>query len=489
MKKLNIKLATLAMAIGVMGSGCSNFLDVNENPNQPPTASVPLLLPSAQAATAHVLSNQFGIQAGLWAQYWTQSPFSSQYRTTERYLTQGTAMDRPWLLIWAGALQDYENIIKNEGNFTNQTAIALMMKAYTFQMITDAFGDIPLSKALNQGESLNVPYDPQSAVYDSIFVWIDRGLAKIQPNSPTNPTTEDMVFNGNMDDWKRFGNTLKLRAYLRLVKVNEAKARAGIEAMDAANATFLTKDAKITYSKVGGNENPMFSEILGLGRTQNLWASATAVDTMAANHDPRLYAFYTVVNKDLGNGAQDTVDGFPQGTYSNTPDADDPYSFPSIQVGGLGDNDNSANAPVRFISESESYFLQAEAVVRGYLSGDAAALFRAGIAASFRAYDLDTELAAYMASAPAAQWPGGANAQIEAIITQKYFAMNGNQTFEAWTEWRRTGFPRNFVISFAGRNTFAGKFPLRFPYPNTEATRNGDFPGNVNLDVPVWWDK
>lgn len=488
MKKFNIKLATLAIAIGVAGSGCSNFLDVNENPNQPPTAQVPLLLPSAQASTAHVLSNQFGIQAGLWAQYWTQSPFSSQYRTTERYLTQPTAMDRPWLLIWAGALQDYHQIITNEGNFTNQAAIALMMNAFTYQMITDAWGDVPLSGAMNQGESLNVKYDSQAAVYDSIFTWINRGLNKIALNSPTNPTAEDMIFNGNMDDWKRFGNTLKLRAYLRLVKVNEPKTSAGIIAMRGAD--FLEKDAKITYSKVGGNENPMFSEILALGRTQNLWASATAVDTMAINNDPRRFAFYTVVRKTFGGVEVDTIQGIRQGSYATTPDADDPYSFPSIQVGGLGDDDNSANAPVRFISESESYFLQAEAIVRGYLTGDAAAMFRRGIAASFAAYNLTPRLAQYMAEAPAAQWPTtGAEAQIEAIITQKYFAMNGNQTFEAWSEWRRTGYPRNFKISTAGRNTFAGKFPLRFPYPNTEATRNGDFPGNVTLDVPVWWDK
>ncbi|WP_343700270.1 SusD/RagB family nutrient-binding outer membrane lipoprotein [Chitinophaga sp.] len=481
MKKVNLKIAILALTIAALGTGCSKFLDVNDNPNQPTEADVRLLLPSAQAATSHVLSNQYGIQAGIWGQYWTQSPFSSQYKSTDRYLTSASSMDRPWAILWSGGLQDYQSVINNAGQYTQQAAIAYILKAYTFQMLTDAFGDIPLSEALKGGDSLNVGYDPQAAVYDSIFVWLDKGIGMIDPANPYKPTSEDLIFGGDMDQWTRFGNTLKLRAYLRLFKAATSKAQAGIQALQGK--PFLQKDARINYTTNGGNENPMFSEILGLGRTQNLVASSTAIDALTANLDPRRSAFYTVVTNTYGGVDIDTIVGIPQGTYDDIPDYS--ISFPSAAVGGLGADNNSAAAPVRFISAAESYFLQAEAVVRGWLTGNARDLFIKGIEASFAAYGLSAEAAGYIASAPAAQWPAGAEAQIKAIITQKYFAMTGNQTFEAWTEWRRTGYPDFFVPSAVGE--LSGNFPQRFPYPNSEATTNAKSPDLVDLDVPVWW--
>jgi hypothetical protein len=489
MTKLKIKIATVALSLAIMGTGCSKFLDVNENPNKPTTADVKLLLPSAAASTSHVLSNQLGINAGLWAQYWTQSPYSSQYKTNDRYLNTSTSSDRPWLIVWRNALQNYENVIQNYGQFSQHGAIAYLLKAYTFQMATDAWGDIPLKEALKGGDSLAVGYDTQEAVYDSVFSWIAKGQALIDPANQFKPGAEDLFFNGDMDQWRRFANTMKLRAYLRIVKAAPAKAEAGIRALQTANATFLEKDAKITYSSSGGNENPMFAEILGLGRTQNLVASSTAVDAMTANKDPRLKVLYTIVTNEYNGVDIDTVVGIPQGSYGTIP----PFqvSFPSAATGALGDDNNSALAPVIFISAAESYFLQAEAAVRGWLAGPAVTHFNNGITASFTANNLTAAAPAYIATAPAAQWPAtnaGDTAQIKAIIVQKYFAMNGKQTFEAWTEWRRTGFPSFFVVSKVGA-LGAGKFPLRLPYPNTELTTNAKFPGAIKLDVPVWWDK
>src|SRR5688572_11823163 len=104
MRKLNIKLVTLAIVVAGFVSGCKKFLDVNESPNQPTEANIKLLLPSAQAATAHALSNHFGTLSGLWAQYWTQNPFSSQYRTQEQYLNQPSTSNNPWAMLYAGAL-------------------------------------------------------------------------------------------------------------------------------------------------------------------------------------------------------------------------------------------------------------------------------------------------------------------------------------------------------------------------------------------------
>jgi len=180
--------------------------------------------------------------------------------------------------------------------------------------LTDAFGDIPLTDALKGNENLAPKYSPQAQVYDSIFAWTKRGIALTTASTTNYPSSDDLIFGGGaagMANWKRFGNTLLLRAYLRLSEVDPAKAQAGIQALYATNPQFLTADAKITYSTVGGNQNPLYAEGVGLGRTQNLVASATAVNAMKANNDPRTSVVYTTVS---GN-----VVGIPQGSYAITP--------------------------------------------------------------------------------------------------------------------------------------------------------------------------
>lgn len=143
---------------------------------------------------------------------------------------------------------------------------------------------------------------------------------------------------------------------------------------------------------------------------------------------------------------------------------------------------------MNFFTKSESNFLQAEAVARGWGSGSLTAkkLFTSGIEASFAADGIAENAAAYMSSAPDAKFPGDKAGQIKAIITQKYYAMCGSQGFEAWTEWRRTGYPTFIVKSVAAKSL---PFPLRFLYPNSELTTNSNYPGTVTQKTPVWWDK
>ena len=135
--------------------------------------------------------------------------------------------------------------------------------------------------------------------------------------------------------------------------------------------------------------------------------------------------------------------------------------------------------------KAESNFLQAEAVSRGWGLGSASALFTAGINASFATDGIPDSAASYLLNAPDAQFPAATSAQLQAIITQKYYAMCGSQGFEAWTEWRRTGFPTFFVPSAASSGR---PFPLRFLYPQSELTGNLNYPGTVPETTPVWWD-
>jgi hypothetical protein len=481
MKKHIFKSAAVILtALSLTFAGCSKFLDVNDNPNQTTEALPSLVLPSAQSAIGIVLGNTYQVYGSMWSQYWTQNRSSSQYKSIDQYLLQGSDFDRPWSLLYADAMQDLQIIINQADAepVKQYGAIAMILKAYELQMLTDAFGDIPMKDAL-QGEQLklNPEYDPQEEVYDSIFALIDRGISLIDPNSEYVPGAEDLIFAGDMDKWEAFANTLKLRAYLRLSEVNATKAAAGIATL--AGATFLTEDAQINYTAVGGNQNPLYAEMVGLSRTQNLVASETAVNQMKAMNDPRLLAFY---QKAAG---RDTVNPIPQGDFNTPPSASNPLSLPSPNTGAAPRSAASALAPVKFMSAAESYFLQAEAAARNWLAGDVRALYEDGISASFASYNVTP--GTYITTAVAAFPATGLEAQLEAIITQKYFAMNGNQGFEAWSEWRRTGYPDFFVRSVES-SLPAGQFPQRFLYPNTELTRNPNFPGAKIVTDKVWWD-
>jgi hypothetical protein len=469
-------LATLSI------TGCKKFLDVNENPNNPDQATPNLLLPTVEASIGQVVGNSFQVYGNFWAQYWTQNPSSSQYRTIDQYRVTGTAFDRPWITIYRNALQNAQIIIddRTTPNSERTKGIAYLLKAYTFQLATDAFGDIPLSEALRGNEFRSPRFEPQKVVYDSIFRYINIGMQLVNTTNATSPATQDLIFQGETAQWIAFANTLKLRAYLRLSQVEPETARLGIAALYATSPTFLTRDASISYTSTGGNENPFYNELVGLGGTQNPVASATAVNAYKRNNDPRVFEFYDVI------GTADSVANIRQGSYSSN--SNKSVSPPSSLVGARGSDPTSATAPVKLISAAESYFLQAEAVARGWAPGSVTSLFTAGITESFRAVGIPNRAAAYISSAPDAQLPGTLAGNIRAIITQKYYAMNGFQGFEAWTEWRRTGYP-DFLQVSAASTLGAGRMPLRFLYPNSELTTNLNYPGTIPIYEPVWWDK
>jgi hypothetical protein len=187
--------------------------------------------------------------------------------------------------------------------------------------------------------------------------------------------------------------------------------------------------------------------------------------------------------------AAGNVVGVPQGSYGTQP-ATLP-TFPAPITGGRFASATgaiAATAPVKLISAAESYFLQAEAAARGWSTGNVTTLFQAGIKASFDALGVSAaDYNTYIASAPDAQLPADQAGRIKAIITQKYYAMNGFQGFEAWTEWRRTGYP-DFLVKSAASVLGSNDLPTRLLYPETEITRNSNFPGVKLITDRVWWD-
>jgi len=494
MKYTKYKIVAFLALSTLMLGGCKKFLDTNKNPNIAGNPGIEMVLPSAQVEIAHVIGNNFQVNGSFWSQYWTQSPLANQYKQYDQYQPSTDNYNRSWGILYNGALNDLQYVYKTAASKSdkNYMAISRLLTAYTFQVITDAWGDAPCVEAVKgleaDGGNVNPKYDAQAAIYDTIVSQINEAISLIDVNSPAHPGADDLIYGGDMTLWSEFAYTLKLKVAMRLSEVNPTKAAALIAEIEADPnfAGFIADasgDAKITCTSAGGSENPLYSEIVGVGKTQNLFASATCVDSMNANSDPRVFVFY----KPLANG---NVVGNTQGDYNNSTSATG-KSIVSYVVGGEAAQSLSATAPVRLLSVSESLLLQAEASARGWLTGgDDASLFYNAIDASFEAYGITDAptIAYYKGSTNWGLYPttGSETDKIRHIVTQKWFSMCGNQGFEAWTEQRRTGYP-DFLIQSVN-SLIGSKRPARFVYPTEEINLNANFPGLKSVDQKVWWD-
>ncbi len=548
-KKLSIAAALLT-GISLAGTGCKKYLDVNTNPNVAQNAGPEFLLPSAQIYLASSVGVDLQVNGSIWAQYWTQSPSASQYKIYEQYSPTASTYDRVWTLLYANCLADLDQM-ERKATVANQqmyVGIARLMKAYTFQVITDGWDAVPYSEALKgqdaDGGIVSPHFDPQTRVYDSL-IGMTKGALAILGTVPSGSTvTGDLIYGGvtgtQLTNWRKFGSTLLLKLGMRLSEKDPARAQATVAAAFATGYGFISgaaDEAQIQFSTTAGNQNPLYSEEVGLSKTQNLVGSATSLDSLtkgntAVPFDARTYFFF----KPSGT----SYVGIPQGAY--TLPASTAVAIPSANVGADANNTASATAPVKFMTPYESLFLQAEAAARGWGAGNDATLFTQAVTASFNESNVGTApygssvlpttvtlrdsfpgvpksaattfaltpsyalyrylngdtLTGFLRNAPvtrtAATWgkyPTGGSTQdrIRYIITNKWFAMTGLQGFEAWTEWRRTGYPDWFRIS---ANSLLprtpGNFPHRLLYPDAEVQRNQNFPGQKQVTDRVYWD-
>ena len=468
----------LAVAFAVNFSSCDTFLDVNTDPNNPPHAPYDMVLAPAVVSTATVVGGQYAILGSIWGQYFTQSNTANQYKVIDGYRLTSTDFNSSFNELYSGALNDYATVIKESADAQdwNTHLMAVVMQSYTFQVLVDLYDKIPYSEALNgKNGNISPKYDTQEIVYNGLIASIDNALSK-DFSLKTNKSLgdKDFVFGGNVESWKQFANTLKLKIYLRQVNVKPAVAQAGIASLFTSGGNFLKADAKIMPFKAEvKKQNPLYgSEVEYLGNN-NLKASKTLFDYLVSKIDPRLDKIYAV-----GSAGHKAL---AQGDYlaSST-------TFPN---GILSSGKFSAVDPVYFITLAESNFLQAEALVRyPALVGSAKTKYEQGVGAAFERYALTTASTfTNVGGAYAFNEVGTAEQKIEQIITQKWIASAIVEPIEGFFEFNRTGYPSFFTVS---KNSAIGaKFPQRLLFPLDERSRNPNTPAQVNLDVKVWWAK
>ncbi len=481
--KRNILL--LSLIITILVSCSKDFLSVNEtNPNSPSSVPPGLLLTSALNSTVRNINMNLDltdpinpVRRGfdfvyLWYGQWSISQGYSQPTN----LTQYNLFNRNYQDNWrenyltAGNF-DYIEKASQNANSQNYLAIAKIMKAFIFHIMVDCYGNIPYTDAFKASDSNFKPnYDKDQLIYEDLIKQLDDAKILIANASLTaeNPSKYDVMFNGDMNKWIKFANTLKLRILMHQTAMSgriDSYIKPSISTIKTEQFIGVGESAMVKpgYSKSEGKQNPFWEVFFKSDDTKQAdaatyyFAGSDAVDFYTGTNDPRGLKFFAPY-KGTSIG----------GNYFGAKLLKNATETSPIGEGLLKAFDQQGI----ILTDFESLFLQAEAAYYGIITGDAKALYESAVKQSFVYLGLSL--------GQASEYLGQQNIEVnydlapnkqQLILTQKWAALNGITPYEIWTDYRRTGFP-NFIHFTEDGNKKNPTPPVRLLYPQTELQYN-----------------
>ena len=445
-----MKIKSLAiLAVAAVGfTACSDawLEDYKLDQNRPSDVSMEVLLPSAQAAYGMTQGDVLPRLTSIFMQQMTGTDRQSLAHNRYAQIGEGD-FNTPWNNSYAGGLYDLK-LIEDKAEAAGASAyvgVAKIMTAMYLGVLTDHFGDIPYTDALQGADNLKATFDSQADIYNTIFTLLSEGKdALAQPSSVT-PGGDDLIHGGDLAAWAATADGLRARHLNHLSKTSQYNAADVIAACDdALNAG--------VYCSIGFeealNQNPWY-QFTVIDRAGYISQFGTMYDMMEASLDPRINLY---------------------------------RSADSLTMPAYGD----ATSALPIVTPFEIMFVKAEAQLAGSPS-DARATLEAAIESHMTWLGVDAgDIATYVAALPA-------TTDLELIMNEKYVAMFSSS--ESWTDWRRTGFP---TLSAPADANLSG-LPRRMPYPEGEYLYNGD-----NVPMPLtstpddkfgvtttyrlWWD-
>jgi hypothetical protein len=510
-KSRHFSLMLILLPFMLILSSCEDWLDVNKDPNNPDQANEKLTISSGISSVAYVYGGKYQVLGALWSQHWTQSLGASQYSGLDSYdINSSTFDNRQYGELYTGALKNLEYVrtLSMEKQNWGYYLIATVMQCYTFQLLADLYDEVPFSEALKGEENISNPhFEKGDDIYDSLIVRLDFALSRdFEAETVDEIGQEDLLFAGNIERWKQFANTLKLKIYLRQVYKNPDISKTGIENLyKNPDVKFLTADAAMTqFVNETGRANPLYETEIRFLNNPNLILSYTLFSYLSDKGDlERLDALFDF--PETGGGHKALI----QGNYN---DPDEP----------TGTNSSSYSkpvfiptAPVYLMSASEACFLQAEAIIRFETKtySTAKELYQKGIEASFLRLLLPYGYSESEITGIAEDFYGPGDPYefpvegspvedfIKTIITQKWVSLAGIQSLETFFEHNRTHSPKestvpasdegNYVpgeFTISVNNVTSGRFPKRLIFPESEYSTNNNTPAKKEVFEKIWWD-
>lgn len=480
MKSSYKKLALLFPLALSLGACESDFDKINTNPNNSEVAQPNLLLTqiirSNVTRSWDVAANMDG--GLLIVQHWAKI----QYTNEDRYAFRTQSYQALWDGFYAGGLQD-ANVVINQGKALNNASyqgVGLVMRSWQFSLLTDMFGDIPYSQALQADKFVSPAYDSQQDVYKGLLA--DLKTAADLLATKQGSIQGDILYNGDTEKWRRFANSLRLRLAMRIADADPATSRAVVAEILAADNVFRSNsdNARLVFlDATFPNDNPVYETYK---TRDDHRVSETLVTRLKAVNDPRL-AVYADRPADGGD-----YKGVPNGLLSADATA---LGLSKTSLPGIAFRRETS--PAVLMTYAEVLFFKAEAIQRGFITGVAATEYNAAITASMNQHGITDGVAVttYLAQPDVVYNPASYKTSIG---NQKWIALFG-QGLEAWSEWRRLDAP---TLQVARRPVAAaaGKIPVRFIYPALEQSLNeANYStaiarqGADLLTTKLWWDK
>lgn len=498
------KILTIIAAVAALSlTSCKDYLDINHSPNSPgeDLATVDMALPAAEMALCARYGDLYRIIGGYLAEHYTQYFGTSNYLGYSQFTVSSTSTSNAYTDLNRAAIGNATFVQKkaNESEDWGTYLAATCIRAFAYQALVDAYGETPYSEA-NQGkDNLSPKFDDGKDVYAGILAELNDALDKVDASLPV--ATNLLYAGENASNWIKFANALKLKILMR------ERAVAGVN-VDAELTTLVEEDnfptADVAWTCLATNEsgkaNPFYQEEFAtyFGSTQqNVVLNVALLRTLDAAGDARLSAFFAKNNSGAYWGS---ISGYNMSTSNNYKAA--AFCRPNVKF----------NDPVYLISLSEIYFFLSEYYQKVKNDAtNAADYYEAAIAASFDSAGLSPSGAATVIAA----YPYSAAKADEYIGIQKWVALSGINSYEAWCEMRRLGYPAmgstkaEDIYSFSADNLNAdalapgelytpyqveahigsAAIAQRWPYAQASINYNTNCPDIKYSEVKVFWAK
>lgn len=491
----------LLLAFGV--SACDSFLDVNEDPNNPESVQVDLMLPGMLIAFGHDIIGPTDIRYGNltgpvgwgseWLQQWSDNRTEHTYEQHQWFQIANQGTDQFWGDSYADVMQEARNIMEAAEDRPSMHGIAKLVFAWNAALLTDAFGPMPFSEAFDPSIR-NPTYDTQPQVYAEVFRLIDEAIAEMQQGTGA-PGTSDVVHQGDMARWVQLAYSVKAKHHLRIAYApDESPQEHAQAALDAlAQGIQSPADAPvIEYAGGQGNRQPwyLFEDQRPDERSRT---SQFFLNWLLDRDDPRL----PIMVEPAGLVC-------PEGTNYERADCTvaTEVVYRGNRSGGPGEPDSAISAIGEFFSQDstdhvwfpyeDTKWIEAESRLILSGAGAADAPYREAIRANMERLGVPQgEIDAYLAAQPSL---GSVANPLQEIIEEKYVA-NFLRGDEVWADYRRTGYPVvPLPVPPAGEQLYLSEIPRRLRTPAAEMQFNseslaatGISTGQEGMLVDVWW--
>lgn len=526
---LSAALLGAALTVGSLTS-CSNsgYLDINYNPNYPTTATYKQLFPAAEASIVAVSGLYQVITGDFWCQYVTQGNSTNQYNTLANYaVTTGSSMPpvaNLWQSSYANTLEDLKLSLSTAeaSGAWNYWMVSKILQAYTFLQLTDSYGDIPFTEALDIENHPHPAFDDsKTVVYPGILEMLDAAIAKLDDAKTADKadpigSVTDCYLGGSLDKWAAFAKSLKLKMYLKDFDTNKA----AIQSLLAAGGLLEEDCAWTSWEDATNKGNPLYEyNIRQLNTTENIRACHTFLEYLLKHKDPRVIKLYeqTVYSSSGYSGDTELIqymdscyEGLPCGTKPPTDEAQDG----GIPITKSSRMKQAYSDPVYLMNKAECKLMIAEAYARLGDADQAAIYYYQGAVAGFERWGLES----YSDEIVNQEYPFDRSDMIRSIAMQYWLTYAGANAYDGWMTRNRLGIPevqggvtvRQFntakkrdltadyvlgnLVDPVSSNLNAGEYPMRLLYPtnttlyNTTAASYVQANGN-SVTKKLWWEK